>query len=154
MTTAATPSLRPAVAADLPFLVELRLATMVPHFVRHGLVVSAEEHRQRAEFRLDTATIIEVDGHPVGVIKLLQDTRTWTIEQFQIVPAQQGRGLGTTVLRALIAEARHANALLHLSVLKQNPAARLYARLGFRTLGETKHSYKMTFIETEAPPEA
>jgi len=153
MASASTPSLRPAVDADLHFLVELRLATMVPHFARQGLEVSADEHRRRAEFGLDSATIIELDGHPVGVIKLLQDTRTWTIEQFQIVPGQQGRGLGTTVLRAVIAEARHANALLHLSVLKLNPAARLYARLGFRTLAESVHSYKMTFIETEAPPE-
>ena len=153
MARAATPSLRPAVEADLPFLVELRLATMAPHFARQGLAVSADEHRQRAEHRLDAATIIELDGHAVGVIKLLQDTRTWTIEQFQIVPAHQGHGLGTTVLRAVIAEARHAGALLHLSVLKQNPAAGLYARLGFRTLAESVHSYKMTFIETEAPPE-
>jgi ribosomal protein S18 acetylase RimI-like enzyme len=153
MSRAAIPSLRPAVEADLPFLLELRLATMTPHFARQGLEVSADEHRRRAEFRLDAATIIEVDGHPVGVIKLLQDTRTWTIEQIQIAPAHQGRGLGTTVLRAVIAEARHANALLHLSVLKRNPAAGLYARLGFRTLAESVHSYKMTFIETEAPPE-
>ena len=148
MAKAATPSLRPAVEADLPFLVELRLATMAPHFARQGLDVSADEHRQRAESGLENATVIEVDGHPVGVIKLLQDTRTWTIEQFQVVPAHQGRGLGTTVLRAVIAEARHANALLHLSVLKKNPAARLYARLGFRTLAESPQSYKMTFIDT------
>ncbi len=154
MARAATPSLRPAVEADLPFLFELRLATMSPHFARQGLAPSAEYHHQRAGYRLDAATIIEVDGHPVGVIKVVQDTRTWTIEQFQVAPAHQGRGLGTTVLRALIAEARHADALLHLSVLKQNPAAGLYARLGFRTLGETVHSYQMTFIETEAPPEA
>ena len=151
MAATSTPSLRPAVEADLPFLVELRLATMAPHFARQGLVVSVGEHCERAKHRLDAATIIEVDGHPVGVIKVIQDTTTWTIEQFQIVPAHQGRGLGGTVLRALIAEARHANALLHLSVLKQNPAARLYARMGFRTLLESTQSYKMTFIETEAP---
>ena len=153
MTTPSTPSLRPAVEADLPFLVELRLATMAPHFARQGLVVSVGEHCKRAKDRLDAATVIEVDGHPVGVIKVIQDTSTWTIEQFQIVPSHQGRGLGGTVLRALIAEARHADALLHLSVLKQNPATRLYARMGFRTLLESTHSYKMTFIETEAPPE-
>jgi ribosomal protein S18 acetylase RimI-like enzyme len=151
MATASPPSLRPAVEADLPFLVELRLATMAPHFARQGLVVSVGEHCRRARYRLDTATIIELDGHPVGVIKVIQDTRTWTIEQFQIAPTHQGRGLGETVLRALIAEARHAGALLHLSVLNQNPAARLYARLGFRTLLESDQSYKMTFIETEAP---
>ena len=144
-------SLRPAVEADLPFLVALRRSTMAPHYERQGLPNSDDAHRARAEFRLDAASIIEVDGQPVGVIKLLQDGPTWTIEQFQIDLAHQGRGIGTTVLRALIAESRHAGALLRLSVLRQNPAARLYARLGFRTLAESKHAYQMTFIDSEAP---
>ncbi len=151
MAAAPTPSFRPAVEADLPFLVALRLETMAPGFERQGIAVSADEHRQRAEFRLDAASIIEIDGRSVGLVKVLQDTTTWTIEQFQITSAHQGGGLGTMVLRALIAESRAAGALLRLSVLKQNPAARLYARLGFRTLDESAVSYKMTFIETEAP---
>jgi ribosomal protein S18 acetylase RimI-like enzyme len=82
---------------------------------------------------------------------VFKDGSTWTIEQLQIAPAHQGGGLGADVLRTVIAEARAAGALLRLSVLKQNPAARLYARLGFRTLAESANSYKMTFIDTEAP---
>jgi len=151
MTTAPTPSFRAAVEADLPFLVELRQATMTPHLARQGLSIDDEEHRQRAAAQLDAAAIVEVGGEAVGVIKVLQDGTTWTIEQFQIAPAYQGCGLGTTVLRAVIGDARRSGALLRLSVLKQNPAARLYARLGFRTLSESASSYKMTFIETEAP---
>ena len=151
MATAPTPSFRAAGEADLPFLVTLRMATMTPHFERQDLAISDEEHRQRAEFRLDAAAIVECDGQPVGVIKVLQDGTTWTIEQFQVAPEHQGKGLGTTVLRAVIADARASGALLRLSVLKKNPAARLYARLGWRTLAESANSYKMTFIETEAP---
>jgi ribosomal protein S18 acetylase RimI-like enzyme len=151
MRAASTWSFRPATGADLPFLVALRLGTMTPQFARQGIVLSAEEHRLRAEFRLDAARIIELDGMPIGVVKVLQEGATWTIEQFQIAPAQQGGGLGADVLRTVIAEARAAGALLRLSVLKQNPAARLYARLGFRTLAESANSYKMTFIETRAP---
>jgi len=151
MAATPTPSLRPAVEADLPFLVALRVATMTPQFARQGIVLSDEEHRLRAEFRLDAARIIERDGLPIGVVKVLQDGTTWTIEQLQIAPAQQGGGLGADVLRTVIAEASAAGALLRLSVLKQNPAARLYARLGFRTLAESANSYKMTFIDIEAP---
>lgn len=145
---AATCTLRSAVEADLPFLVALRVATMALHFERQGLPVSDDAHRERATSHLDAATIVEQDGAPVGVIKVLQDGRTWTIDQFQILPTHQRQGLGTTVLRAVIREARHSGALLRLSVLKQNPAARLYARLGFRTLAESPQSYKMTFIDT------
>ena len=148
MAMASSCSFRAAVEADLPFLVALRMATMTPHLERQGLAIDDDEHRQRAAFRLDAAAIVECDALAVGVIKLLQDGTTWTIEQFQIAPGHQGRGLGTTVLRALIADARASGALLRLSVLKRNPAARLYARLGFRTLSETANSYKMTFIDT------
>ncbi len=151
MAAAPTPSFRAAVEADLPFLFELRRATMTPHLARQGLAIDDEEHRKRAAFRLDAAAIVEVDGQPVGVIKVLQDGTTWTIEQLQVSPSHQGRGLGSTVLGAVIADARASGALLRLSVLKQNPAARLYARVGFRTLSESASSYKMTFIETEAP---
>jgi ribosomal protein S18 acetylase RimI-like enzyme len=148
MAMASSCSFRAAVEGDLPFLVALRVATMTPHLERQGLAIDDDEHRQRAAFRLDTAAIVECDGQAVGVIKVLQDGTTWTIEQFQIAPEHQGRGLGTTVLRAVIADARASGALLRLSVLKQNPAARLYARLGFRTLAESANSYKMTFIDT------
>ena len=151
MTTAPTPSFRAAVEADVPFLAGLRQATMTPHLERQGLGITDAEHRERAALRLDAAAIIEIGGQAVGVIKVLQDGTTWTIEQFQITPAHQGRGLGTTVLRAVIGDARRSGALLRLSVLKRNPAARLYARMGFRTLSESASSYKMTFIETEAP---
>lgn len=152
MPAAPTPSFRAAVEADLPFLFELRVATMAPSYERQGIAVTEDEHRERAAFRLDAATIIELDGRPIGVVKVLQDRSTWTLEQFQIAAPHQGVGIGTAVLRALIGEARAAGALLHLSVLRLNPAVRLYARLGFRTLAESRHSYKMTFIESEAPP--
>ncbi len=151
MAAAPTPGFRAAVEADRPFLIALRKATMTEVCARHGQVLSEDEHRQRVDYRLDSAAIIEIDGQPVGLVKLTQDGITWTLEQFQILPEHQGRGLGTTVLKAVIADARASDALLRLNVLKQNAAARLYARLGFRTLAESANSYKMTFIESEAP---
>ena len=124
---------------------------MTPHFERQGIAIDGEEHRRRVEFHLDAAAIVECDGQDVGMIKVLRDGTTWTIEQFQLAPAHQGKGLGAAVLRAVIADARASGAQLSLSVLKQNPAARLYQRLGFRTLSETDHSFKMTLAETEVP---
>ncbi len=141
-------SFRPATDADVPFLLELRRATMTPHYARQGIALGDAEDRRRAASHLNSAAIIEIEGHAAGVIKVLHDGTTWTIDQFQIVPAHQGRGLGMLVLRAVIADARRAGALLRLSVLKKNPAAGLYARLGFRTLSESTNSYKMTFIDT------
>jgi ribosomal protein S18 acetylase RimI-like enzyme len=144
---ASTWSLRPATEADLPFLIALRVATMAPQFARQGIELSDEEHRLRAEFRLDAARVIESGGRPIGLVKVLRDGAAWMIEQFQVALEVQGQGIGAAVLGQVIAESRAAGALLRLSVLKQNPAARLYERFGFRTLGESEHSFKMTFID-------
>lgn len=49
----------------------------------------------------------------------------------------RGRGIGTELLQTLVAEAhRRALRALSLSVEVDNPAARLYARLGFQTVAE------------------
>jgi len=151
MTTVPTHRLRPATEADLPFLLALRLATMAPHFERQGIAFGEELHRQRAEFRLDAASIIEIDGRPAGLLKVLRDGTAWTVEQMQVASDHQGAGLGAGLLRMVIAEARAAGASLHLSVLKRNPAARLYTRLGFRTRNESEHSYKMTLVDDAEP---
>ena len=150
MPSVLTHSFRPATEADLPFLLALRLATMAPHFVRQGVAMTEADHRQRAELRLDAASIIEIDGRAAGLLKLLRDDAIWTIEQLQVAPDHQGRGIGSTVLREIIAEACASGALLQLKVLKRNPAVRLYARLGFRTQSESEHSYRMIFFGAEA----
>ena len=136
-------TLRPAVAADLDFLIALRLATMAPQFARQGIVQSAEEHRGRAEFRLDAAQIIEHAGRPVGLLKLLREDGAWDVRQLQIAPEFQGRGLGEALLRRVIADADAQRAPLTLGVLKLNPARRLYARLGFAICGESDDSFEM-----------
>lgn len=151
MDTASAWVARPAVEADLPFLLSLRLATMAPHFARQGIALGDEAHRQRVEYRLDAASVLIVDGEPAGMLKVIRDCDDWTLEQFQVAPAHQGRGLGTAVLGALVADARASGARLRLSVLKQNPAARLYERLGFRTLAESADAFKMGLVDSAVP---
>ena len=54
-----------------------------------------------------------------------------------VVPSARGRGVGTALLQRLVADARgqHLPAL-SLSVEADNPARRLYERLGFVPVGE------------------
>ena len=85
----------------------------------------------------------------MGVIKVLQDGAH--VDDRPVpdrCPRTSARAWAPRCCGRSSAEARHSGALLRLSVLKQNPAARLYARLGFRTLAESPQSYKMTFIDT------
>lgn len=62
-----------------------------------------------------------------------------------VVEEARGRGLGTRLLQALIAEAqRSALPALSLSVEPDNPAVSLYQRLGFLTVGRVGGSLRMT----------
>jgi ribosomal protein S18 acetylase RimI-like enzyme len=60
-----------------------------------------------------------------------------------------GRGLGSALTRAGIADARASGAGLTLSVIKINPALHLYKRLGFSIVNETDAVFVMQ-IEQQA----
>ncbi|RYD78347.1 MAG: GNAT family N-acetyltransferase [Verrucomicrobiaceae bacterium] len=73
----------------------------------------------------------------------MSEGQAWELVQIQLKPSDQGKGLGTTILRLLISEAREANASLRLSVLRASPARHLYERLGFVVVAEKLRSYEM-----------
>lgn len=86
-------------------------------------------HFERAEF-----LVLEQHGDPVGRLYLLREPPRWLIVDIALLPAWQGRGIGTTLLRQLQQDAQDALAQgLALHVRLDNPRAQaLYARLGFR----------------------
>lgn len=68
-------------------------------------------------------------------------------------PDQRGRGAGDLLLRALIATARRAALpALSLSVERENPAARLYTRLGFVIVTEDAGAWTMLLRLDEPHP--
>jgi ribosomal protein S18 acetylase RimI-like enzyme len=87
---------------------------------------------------LEASRIAVVDGEPAGICKLaIRGDRGWIAGVGVAVP-HRGKGLGEQLMRAAIEEAR-ARGLreLWLEVLVQNePAIRLYEKLGFVTVRE------------------
>ena len=90
----------------------------------------------------DVAVIAELAGRPVGSawFRLFSRERPGhgfigeAIPELSIavVPEARGQGIGTTLLRALVEEARRGGfPALSLSVEEDNAAARLYTREGF-----------------------
>ena len=53
-----------------------------------------------------------------------------------LLPGYRGRGVGTRLLRHLVAAAEERYAAVSLSVSAANPARRLYERSGFVAMGE------------------
>ena len=75
--------------------------------------------------------VIERDQRPVGRFYLYASPSEFRLMDIALVPEWRARGLGERMLRALmaVAQAQHRQITLH--VEPNNPAQRLYARLGF-----------------------
>ena len=116
---------------------------MSAHQLASGLVPSKEERERRVLYSFENARIVLSGGEPVGLLKVRRDGLTWELVQIQLSPSLHGKGVGTALLRALVAEARAAGASLRLSVHRANPARRLYERLGFVVVEERANFYDM-----------
>lgn len=86
---------------------------------------------------------IVVDGVKVGIVKYRDNGDHSYIDNIEIYPEYQGKGFGSTVINSILSEASRKNVNVDLQVFKINPAARLYARLGFQRIGETERHFQM-----------
>lgn len=74
----------------------------------------------------------------------VRDGALW-IHTICIAPEHQRKGIGTEVIRSIVAEAINQTLPIRLSVLKVNPARALYERLGFKVIGESTYHLQMQF---------
>lgn len=84
--------------------------------------------------------VIEHQGAAVGRIYIEQTSREIRLMDVALLPAFRGRGVGTTLMNALLAHGDRACLPVTLHVEPFNPAMRLYQRLGFVEL-ETRGYY-------------
>jgi ribosomal protein S18 acetylase RimI-like enzyme len=134
---------RKATADDVPFLMELRRATMRPHLTAAGIDQDDDAMRERVLTEFESALIVERDVTPIGLLKLTKSGQMWTLHQLQLLPEWQGMGIGTGVLRNILAQAAQCGSQVELHVLKVNQARRLYERLGFIIVAEGIHAFTM-----------
>ena len=64
-----------------------------------------------------------------------------------IIPEIQGNGIGRWILENVINEAKQNRQTISVSVLKNNPAKRLYERVGFEIYGEANQRYLLRYKE-------
>ncbi|OKJ78790.1 acetyltransferase [Streptomyces sp. CB02460] len=126
--------LRPATPGDLEDIVELRAVVMRPDLVRLGRY---DEHRVRQRMRdsyvPEHTSVVVVDGRFAGCVTLKPYEDGWCLESFFLDAALQGRGIGSGVLRRLLARTDAEGVPVRLNVLQGSAARRLYERHGFVT---------------------
>ncbi|MFC8449124.1 GNAT family N-acetyltransferase [Kitasatospora sp. NPDC057223] len=124
--------LRPARSEDMEPIAELRAVVLRDDLERLGRY-DEERVRQRLRdgFSPERTTIVLAGGEAVGCFTLRPEPDGLWLEHFYLDPRQQGRGLGSAVLRTVLAGADREGTDVRLNVLQGSAARRLYERHGF-----------------------
>jgi GNAT superfamily N-acetyltransferase len=125
-------NLRPATPDDLEPLTEIRAVAMRADLERLGRYDSDRvRQRFRDAYDPDHTWVIESSDTLVGCVALRPDRDAHWLEHFYLAPAVHGFGIGTAVLRDLLAHCDRDATRVRLNVLQGSPARRLYERVGF-----------------------
>ena len=126
--------LRKASMDDFQFAEALTRNNMGGYYRRHHLVWRSDLFL--ASWRESENFILEVDGERIGVLRITEEGDSLHIRDVQIAEGHRRRGAGTYLLNISHRWAR-ARGLseLQLRVFVDNPAARLYQRMGYRLAG-------------------
>jgi ribosomal protein S18 acetylase RimI-like enzyme len=140
-------ALRPVVGGDREFLIGVYTSVREPELAhvawddatRRAFIeqqFAAQDAHYREHYPGATLDLIDVDGEPAGRLYVHRGPRDIRIMDIALAPAYRGRGIGTELLRSLIDEASASKRTLSIHVEANNPARKLYERLGFEDAGE------------------
>lgn len=136
-TPVSTCEVRPAAPSDDAFLRDLsrevRRSALPPGVGAALIDLQAEAQRAQYAAAYPSATdhVLEVEGRPVGRLLLAATTDGLRVVDVAVVERERGSGAGTAALRWCCGRADAAGRDLTLTVTPDNPARRLYLRLGF-----------------------
>jgi GNAT superfamily N-acetyltransferase len=103
-----------------------------------------EIHRRRFEPGRDR--IVLVGDDPVGLLRVERGPDEIVLKSVYLLARWQGRGIGSSILSGLLAEARERTVPLRLGVLRVNERARrLYERHGLAVVETTETHHYMVY---------
>lgn len=141
-------ALRPSTPADAPFLFSVYASTRAEELA--PVPWSAEQKAAFLRMQFDAQTahyaahyapaasfqVVLVDGVPAGRLIVHRGEHDVRIVDIALLPEHRGRGVGGRLLQPLLAEAAAKGQRVSIYVEFNNPALRLYTRLGFVKVGE------------------
>jgi RimJ/RimL family protein N-acetyltransferase len=140
-------SFRPAGPDDEPFLLKLYASTRADELAavpwteaqREAFLkmqLAAQQQHYQGRYPDADHRIILLDESPVGRLYVARLAEEIRIVDLALLTEARSHGIGTRILKDLMAEAARVGKPLRIYVESFNPSLRLFERLGFSKVGE------------------
>ncbi len=140
-------SLRPASEQDFLFAFEAKRKALGPHIMaRWNWDESYQLNTHRTRWSERPWSIILSDKEPIGTVSIHEAVDHIRFGEFYLLPSHQRKGIGSSLLRQVIAQSEESSLPIRLEYLKWNPVGSLYLRHGFKVVSESEIHY---FLERE-----
>jgi len=135
---------------DIDALASIRVRAMRESLSRIGRF-NADVARARLAETFDplTCRFIVVDGSKVGVIDVRERAAHILIHHLYLLPAYQGVGIGSTILRQILADARRLGLPVITGALHGSEANRFYIQHGFVKTGSKDVDNYYVYLDAE-----
>ena len=154
----ATVTLRPVTPDDEAFLYEVYASTRTEELAPLGwderqkdaflrMQFTAQHRYYQAQFADAGFQIILAADQPIGRLYVHRRPDEICLLDIALLPPYRNAGIGSTLVKELLAEAGRLGKRVRLHVERFNPALRLYERLGFTPIGDTG-----VYLHLERPP--
>jgi ribosomal protein S18 acetylase RimI-like enzyme len=138
--------LRPATRSDLDFCWPIYRDSMKPLTEAVGPWNEASQRKLIADAVADAGTsILRQHEDDAGWLQVEETRHVVHLQQLFLVPAVRNRGLGTSFLTWMKERAERKRKDLTLEVMTNNPARRLYERLGFKAISTASNKITMRY---------
>ena len=140
-------SLRPFQKEDYSLVYKITEAAMRPYVEEtFGPWVEEDQRQRSAQINAGACHhIIQLEDVDIGVLVVERSESHIQLDRLYLLPRVQNKGIGTSLLRELQAEAERKNLPLRLRVLRCNPARLWYQREGFTIIDATPERWFMEY---------
>lgn len=97
--------------------------------------------------------VILLHDEPIGRLYIHEQKQEIRIMDISILPARRGAGIGSSLLKQILAQAANRQLPVTIHVEQFNPALNLYKRLGFRLVEERGVYLFMKWVPGTVPEE-
>lgn len=136
-------SLRAEDEQDVSFLKNLYISIRWPELINTNWPDDCKASFLEGQFQIQTTHykanfpgllrwIVAENGVALGRLYFLKTERTYHLVDISLIPSCRNRGLGFLLLQSLCKQAAEEGLVVDLQVAQDNPACRLYERVGFR----------------------